>query len=617
MKRRSPAVLTWLGGLLALYLVAPLLAGAQQAAQANWRAADAAALWRACLISFATASAATLVIAIGGIPLGYVLARTRGPAAAALGFLVQIPLALPPLASGVLLLFLVGYDSPIGRLTNGALTDSLAGIVIAEIFVAAPFLVIAARAAFLSMDGVLEGVAATLGRSAWETFFRVSLPLAWPTIFSGLALAWLRAFGEFGATLMVAYHPYSLPVYTYVAFGSSGLPAMLPVLAPTVVLALAAMAVSDFAHRRFVAGGRTRRAKQARESLAEPPAPVASRPASAAREVSISLKKTLGDFRLDLAWSTRARRLAILGPSGSGKSLILRLLAGLETAEAAHVAIDGAILSNLDPAARGVAYVPQNYGLFPHMSLLEQLLFPVGADLGSARRWIARLGLEGLENRLPSALSLGQQQRTALARAFGRPASLVLLDEPFSALDAPLRARLREQFAGLQSEIEAPTILVTHDPHEAALLADELLVLVEGAAVQSGPTREVFMRPANGTVARLLGAQEIAEGAVLDDRRLDVGGGVLIEYAGPSLLPGARVGWCVSPAAIRIVRDGRYPGLAHSLFSAGVEDRVKIQIGEARMTARVEGHVVSVGQACRVEIEPSAVQIWPLEPVSR
>jgi len=227
--RRIPAPLPLLAGLLAIYLIAPLIAGVQQAGMADWSTVDAAALMRACLISTLSATLATVLIAVGGIPLGYLLARTSSRAAGLLGFLVQLPLALPPLASGVLLLFLLGYTTPIGRLTAGALTDSFIGIVLAQVFVASPFLIIAARSAFAAIDPGLEGVAATLGRRPLYVFFRVSMPIARPAIVSGLLLAWLRAFGEFGATVMVAYHPYSLPVYTYVAFGSQGLPAMLPV----------------------------------------------------------------------------------------------------------------------------------------------------------------------------------------------------------------------------------------------------------------------------------------------------------------------------------------------------------------------------------------------------
>src|ERR1700761_86550 len=251
--RRIPAPLPWLAGLLALYLIAPLVAGVQQAGMADWTTVDAAALLGACLVSVASATLATLVIALCGIPLGYLLARVPSRAVGLIGFLVQLPLALPPLASGILLLFLVGYTTPIGRLTGGALTDRFAGILLAEVFVAAPFLIIAARSAFAAMDPALEGVAATLGRGPLSVFFRISMPLARPAILSGLLLAWLRAFGEFGATVMVAYHPYSLPVYTYVAFGSQGLPAMLPVLVPTLALAVAIMLLSTLTDHRTVA----------------------------------------------------------------------------------------------------------------------------------------------------------------------------------------------------------------------------------------------------------------------------------------------------------------------------------------------------------------------------
>ena len=123
-----------------------------------------------------------------------------------------------------------------------------------------------------------------------------------------------------------------------------------------------------------------------------------------------------------MAWTTRARRLAILGPSGSGKTLTLRLLAGLDKADSCLLRLGEHDLSNTPAEARGVAYVPQNYALFPHMTVAGQLRFPAGAEVLVAGHWIDRLGLSTLEDRLPAALSLGQQQRVALARALVRPA---------------------------------------------------------------------------------------------------------------------------------------------------------------------------------------------------
>jgi ABC-type Fe3+/spermidine/putrescine transport system ATPase subunit/ABC-type sulfate transport system permease component len=611
--RRVPALLPLLGGLLALYLVAPLLAGVQQASLADWSAVDTAALVDASVVSIASATVAAVIIAIGGVPLGYLLARVPGRMMGALGFVVQLPLALPPLASGVLLLFLVGYSAPIGRLTGGALTDSFAGIVLAEIFVAAPFLIIAARSAFAAIDPVLEGVAATLGRGPLEVFFRVSLPIARPAILSGLLLAWLRAFGEFGATIMVAYHPYSLPVYTYVAFNGQGLPAMLPVLLPTLVLAFAIMLASAAAGMQRVQGEET--ARPAEEDVPHPPRDVAAAPVCAVTplDLTLDLEKRLGNFRLAFKWTPRARRLAIIGPSGSGKSMTLKVLAGIESCDQGSALLGGSDLLLLAPAMRGIAYVPQNYGLFPHLTLAEQLQFPRGADPRQAMLWLDRLGLRGLEGRRQEALSLGQQQRAALARALVRPARLLLLDEPFSALDAPLRASLRQQLRALQTRIDAATILVTHDPVEAALLADEILLLEGGRVLQAGPADQVFSRPANETAARLLGAETVAAGVIADATRLVLGADTALRICGPAPAAGSRVGWSVPATRVRLNGAGAYGGSIESVVPAGVGRRVAIRFGEALLYAFAGFDDYRCGAACRFDVDPDAVAIWPLD----
>lgn len=606
--RRIATPLPWLAGLLAIYLIAPLVTGLQQLYLADWSAVDTASLTRASLVSISAASVATLLVAIGGIPLGYILARKPSRAMACLGFLVQLPLALPPLTSGVLLLFLVGYSAPLGHLFHGALTDSFAGIVIATTFVAAPFLIIAARSGFAAMDPVLEDVAATLGHGRLDVFWHVSLPIAFPAISAGLLLTWLRAFGEFGATVMVAYHPYSLPVYTYVAFGSQGLPAMMPVLLPTLVLAFAIMALSSIRRRNHEANI-TPALEAAPVAILRPHRPTGE-PASL--HLHLRLQKRLGGFQLDVAWSPQARRLAILGPSGSGKSLMLRLLAGIEPADSGRIAIGGSEIAGLEPAARAIAYVPQSYGLFPHLTVQEQLRFPVGADPHMAARWIEHLGLRGLERRRPAALSLGQQQRVALARAFVRPARLLLLDEPFSALDAPLRERLRQEFAMLQREISATTILVTHDPAEAALLADEILVLADGKVLQSAPTPEIFRRPASETVARLLGAENAADGVAVDAGHIAIGGDMTLTVAGPSLEPGAHVGWSFPPARAWIAPGGPYQGMVEDTASLGVGRQVTVSMGNARVRLFDGQGKVRPGDVCRFDIDPNSIQIWPL-----
>jgi molybdate transport system permease protein len=399
---------------------------------------------------------------------------------------------------------------------------------------------------------VLEDVAATLGHRPGSVFLRASLPIGARAILAGMLLCWLRAFGEFGATVMVAYHPYSLPVYTYVAFGSEGLPAMIPVLAPTLGAAVAVMLLAWY----FAPGQAARLTAAATASETETLAPEASpripaAPRAAGLDLGFAFRRALDGFTLDVEARSTARRIALLGASGSGKSLTLRAIAGLDRAAGDRLRLDGRDLSAVPPEGRGIAYVPQSYGLFPHLSAERQLRFAVDHDPARAAFWFRRLGLTGLESRMPGELSLGQQQRVAIARAFSRPAGLLLLDEPFAALDTPLRAQLRQALRSLQDDIEATTILVTHDPEEAFLLADELILLQAGSVLQVGPVNAVFARPATATVARLLGAGTIASGIAVAEDAIEIPGGLRLAVSGPAATP-AR-----SSAFVRRLRGGR------------------------------------------------------------
>lgn len=604
MIRKVPSPLPWLAGLLAVYLIAPLAAGARAAVGAHWSAVDYAALAHACAVSLASASSATLLTALCGIPLGFALARVPGRAMGLLGFLVQLPLALPPLASGVLLLFLLGYSSPLGRLADGALTDSFIGIVLAEAFVSAPFVIIAARSAFAAMDPSLEDVAATLGRRRLSVFWHATLPAVRPALLAGLLLAWLRAFGEFGATVMVAYHPYSLPVYTYVAFGDQGLPAMLPVLLPAIALALLVMSLSGTLG--------TRPARRRIRRPLEPPAAGAPHTRTAARTeaadcLQLELDKRIEAFQLTLNWSSQARRLAILGPSGSGKSLTLRLIAGVERPDRAVIRLGVRDLSALEPSARRIGYVPQSYALFPHLDVSGQLRFPTGADPARAADWLDRLGLADLLGRRPAELSLGQQQRVALARALVRPVELLLLDEPFSALDTPLRIALRRELRGLQQQLPVATLLVTHDPREALELADELLLLADGRPLQSGRAAEVLRRPVSELAARLLGADNVAEG-IGEGNRILLGAQATVAIPGAPLPPGP-VGWSVPPERVWMHAGGEHAGVVETLID-GPSPQALVKFGDTRIRAAC-GEGLTPGAHCRFDLDAGRIQVWP------
>ena len=223
---RGYTIVIVLAGILLIYLVSPVIyflffySWPQTAAVLSDPVAQGA-----LVTSLLSATISTAIIAVLGIPLGYVLARRRFAGRQALILLVYLPLVFPPVVSGILLLVLYGPYGLVGGPFASAgleLDTTFVGVVLAQIFVASPFVIIAARSAFEAVDTALEEVAATLGKSSWQIFWRVNLPAARLGIVAGLLLGWLRALGEFGATAVMAYHPYTLPIYVYVQLSGLG-----------------------------------------------------------------------------------------------------------------------------------------------------------------------------------------------------------------------------------------------------------------------------------------------------------------------------------------------------------------------------------------------------------
>ena len=597
--RRGP--LPWLGAILGIYLAVPLVAFAIRFARSSQRGFGEPGLAGALYVSTACATISLAIIAAFGIPLAYLLARSRGRLVGALGVLVHLPLALPPVMSGILLVYLVGPYTTLGRLFGGHLTNSMAGIVLAQTFVAAPFLVITARAAFAGVDPGLLDVAATLGHKEFSRFSRVAVPVAATGIRAGLVLAWLRAFGEYGATVVVAYHPFTLPVYTFNQFSMAGLPTT---QAPTALALLAALVV--------VLVGRARLPTRPTAPLPVPTPPVA---VGAPATVAFDLSERLGAFRLEAAWHPQSRYLAIVGPSGSGKSTVLRALAGVGETDPGSITIGGREISEVPPEDRRIGYVAQGFSLFPHLRVREQLLFAKGASPGEAAYWLEQLGLAGLENRLPRELSGGQRQRVALAQALCRSPDLLLLDEPFSALDAPVRRDLRAELRKLQRRNGVSTVLVTHDPEEAAVLAEEIMVLIDGQPAQAGPRRLVYGRPRSPTVGRLLGVENMyagttAEGGLLVPEDIHV-----LACGADTLGPGVPVWWSIRPERIELgpPNSGDLPANVIDITDLGSVVDVEVQLGNA-LTLRVRTfHAVEEGP-CSLRLPADAIDVWPATP---
>lgn len=296
------------------------------------------------------------------------------------------------------------------------------------------------------------------------------------------------------------------------------------------------------------------------------------------------------DLALDIASCT-----AVLGPSGSGKSTLLRVLAGLHRPSAGSVRIQGTLVDDgsatfVPPERRGIGLVPQSGALFPHLSVARNIAFglrgrPRSEITARISELVALTGLEGLERRMPHQLSGGQRQRVALARALAPEPALVLLDEPFSALDTSLRTSLRADVTAILHATGTTALLVTHDQSEAMSMADTIALLHEGALVQRGTPAEVYSTPATAWVGSFLGEATVLSGDS-DGTRVRCTLGALPHQPGP---PGP-VSAMVRPE--QVVLASVEPGDPARSGAPGVVQEVDFQGHDALVTVSVAGDLV-------------------------
>ena len=253
--------------------------------------------------------------------------------------------------------------------------------------------------------------------------------------------------------------------------------------------------------------------------------------------LKVNILKKLKEFDLEVDFELKKGCLGILGPSGCGKSMTLKSVAGIVnpdkgvvslTSDEETVYFDSNRKINLKPQKRNVGYLFQNYALFPNMTVEENVAIglPKNHDKNIVENMIKRFHLEGLEKRYPRQLSGGQQQRVALARILAYGPDVILLDEPFSAMDTFLKEQLRIELVNSLKDFDGFSIMVTHDRDEAFQFCDELIVLDEGKIIAKGDTYEIFENPKRVQVARLTGCKNISRIDVIDDfhlRSLDWG----------------------------------------------------------------------------------------------
>jgi molybdate transport system ATP-binding protein len=293
--------------------------------------------------------------------------------------------------------------------------------------------------------------------------------------------------------------------------------------------------------------------------------------------LAADIETAAGAFRLRAVLDVPAgRTLVLFGPSGAGKSLLLRALAGIHRPVLGRITLDDRPLLDsgrgvdVPPQDRRLGYVPQSYALFPHLTVAQNVAFGLrGLPASGTRERVAgllsQLQLDGLAERRPAQLSGGQQQRVALARALATSPRALLLDEPFAALDAPLRRVLRRELQTLRHRFGFTVILVTHDLGDACALGDAIAVLAGGAVVQVGTPAEVLTRPATPLVARLTGLRNVFPGKVnrVLNGALEVQTARFTAHTPPYPFPvGAAVHLYVRPDAVTLVRPEPESGAA-------------------------------------------------------
>jgi len=309
---------------------------------------------------------------------------------------------------------------------------------------------------------------------------------------------------------------------------------------------------------------------------------------------------------------------AIIGPSGSGKSTLLGITAGFVELSGGEIRVDGTDLSSVPPYHRNLGMVFQNYALFPHMTVAENIAFPLRMRrLGKAEiqsrveRVLDMVRLHGLGGRRPAELSGGQQQRVALARAAVYDPLLLLMDEPLGALDKNLREEMQEEIKSFQHQLGCTVIYVTHDQHEAAFMADRIAIMRQGQLEQIGTPRDLYERPSTAFVASFLGeatllpVTAIAAGNGQGDLQVRLDGGVMVRASGQKAAASSDVHLCVRPETIRIAP--LVEGL-DNIFAATLEDRV-YTTGSVRYRVRLHAapHLLTV----RVPTYPGIVLLEP------
>jgi len=475
-------------------------------------------------ISLKVATTAVFFTFFLGITAAYSLLEYRGKWKAVLDSIFLAPLVLPPTVVGFLLLQLFGQYGWLGKFLQlfrfNIIFTWYAGV-IAAVVVTFPLMYKTAQGAFEQVDGNLLRAAKSLGASELRVFWQIALPLAFPGVLAGAMLAFARGLGEFGATLMLAGNipkqTTTIPLAIYAAVEAGANQEAWLWTAIILSMSFSAIALSHlWASQRERKKDKGKRIKEKISSNYE------LRITNYQEGLVVDIEKQLSEFDLQIALHCVDKSIGILGASGTGKSMLLKCIAGMETPSSGRIAINGKVLFdsehkiNLPSRDRHIGFLFQNYALFPHLTVAQNIAFGLSKGLTALQikqkvfEQLHSIELKGFGDRYPHQLSGGQQQRVALARALVSHPDILLLDEPFSALDTHLRSQMERELISTLSYYKGITLFVTHNIEEAYRICEKLLILDHGQVMRYGQKSDVLTNPNNIETARLTGCKNFS-----------------------------------------------------------------------------------------------------------
>jgi putative spermidine/putrescine transport system ATP-binding protein len=560
--------------------------------------------WReAAVTSLAVAALAALLAAVLGTPAGLALGRGRGDPGLrrAIRAVVLLPVMVPVVLVAIALY--AGFAAV-------GLGGTLGALVLAHATLGVPYVVLSVEAAARGLDPRLERAARSLGATAWQALRRVTLPLVRRGVLAGALFAAIVSFDEVVVALFVGGPAATtLPRKMWSTITQDEFNPLLTAVATLqMIVALGLLGVVA----RLAAAGRPGDGRAAGSADGDAPSarPYVSLSRDADAPARNGARLCLTDLtkRFDavtavdhLTLEVEAGELmTLLGPSGCGKTTVLNLIAGFETPDEGAIEMDGADVAARPPHRREVGMVFQDYALFPHLTVRENVAFPLrvrgvsGTELtGRVDAMLELVRLPGYGDRFPRQLSGGQQQRVALARALVFHPRVLLMDEPFGALDRALRETLRAELRELHRTLGITVVLVTHDQDEALDLSDRVAVMRAGRVQQVATPRVLYERPASAFVAGFIGESNLLDAVVLsgdgETAVLRTAGGRRLRAADRSVRVGDRVVALLRPDAAVIGEagpgDDGLAGVIEEVSEPGPSERARILLdGGERVT---------------------------------